>query len=327
MSDKNSQDPKVQPRTNPLIWLGVMALAAALVLLVFIALYKKGASVGELAPKIEKKVKAESAAAAVDLEKLKTFTPELVSKGAALFQINCASCHGPKGEGDGPRAAELNPRPRNFHSETFRFGAFGSQIFNTVTNGSPGTSMPSFALLPPEDRWALVHFVRSQIPDAPEESPKQAETKTAQPKETETASQAQTAAELAKAELVQGPRIPILLAMQRMAEPTPPMQPLSVLSLEKEGAVLFSRYCMPCHGPAGESRQTVYLLRINPDRFVRSGNLQNPKAAWVEDENRFQEIVTRGFPGHLMPGLKTLKESELDALYSHVLKLATTANR
>lgn len=303
-----------------------MALAAALVLLVFISLYKKGASVGELAPKTEKRVKAESVAA-VDLEKLKTPSPELVSKGDALFQINCASCHGPKGEGDGPRAAELNPRPRNFHSEQFRFGALGSQIFNTVTNGSPGTSMPSFALLPLEDRWALVHFVRSQVPNAPEEGPKQAETKTPQAKETEAASPAQTVAELAKAEVVQGPRIPILLAMQRMAEPTPPMQPQSTLSFEREGAVLFARYCMPCHGPAGESRQTVYLLRINPDRFVRSGNLQNPKAAWVADKNRFQEIVTRGFPGHLMPGLKTLKQSELDALYSHVLKLATSSNK
>jgi len=79
--------------------------------------------------------------------------------------------------------------------------------------------------------------------------------------------------------------------------------------LEKRGAVLFSRYCMPCHGPGGEPRQTVHLLRINPDRLVRSGNLQNPNADWVKDKERFVEIVTRGFPGHLMPGLKSLTQN------------------
>lgn len=312
---------QTKPKTNPLIWIGVMAISGALVLFVFISLYKKGETVGEVTPKTETAVKTESIQAAVDLEKFKTATPELVAKGEALFQINCASCHGPKGQGDGPRATELNPRPRNYHTEKFRYGASGSQIFNTITNGSPGTSMPSFALLPPQDRWALVHFVRSQIPNPPQETETVAEIKTSTGKEPASKPEAQTSVASATPE-VEGPRIPIQLAMQRIAlQSTESIAPLTV-ELEKRGSVLFARYCMPCHGPGGESRPTVYLLRINPERLVRSGNLKNPKAPWVQNKDKFIEIVTKGFPGHLMPGLKTLDQSELDALYAHVLKLA-----
>jgi len=318
---------QTKPKTNPLIWIVVMAISGALVLFVFLSLYKKGESIGEVIPKTETAVKTESIQAALDLEKFKTATPELVAKGEALFQINCASCHGPKGQGDGPRAAELNPRPRNYHTEKFRYGASGSQVFNTITNGSPGTSMPSFALLPPQDRWALVHFVRSQVPNPPKEEEGLAGVE--KPSTNGTASKQQTQATVtavAPTQEVEGPRIPIQLAMQRVALPSTESIPPLTVELEKRGSVLFARYCMPCHGPGGESRQTVYLLRINPERLVRSGNLQNPKAAWVQNKDKFIEIVTKGFPGHLMPGLKTLDQSELDALYAQVLKLATGSN-
>jgi len=315
-----------KPKSNPLIWLGVMAVSAALVLYLFLSLYQRGEKIGEFTPKTERTTKAEGGATAVNLEKLKVSTPDLVSKGDALFQINCASCHGPKGAGDGPRAAELNPRPRNYHTEKFKYGALSSQIFNTLTNGSPGTSMPSFALLPPEDRWALVHFVRSQIPNPPKEEETAPVQALEEKKTTTTAQTAKTAPPPAQAKAIEGPRIPIQLAMQQLAIPSAQPKPPSEVMLEQKGAILFGRYCIPCHGPHGESRQTVYLLRINPDRFVRSGNLQNPNAAWVKDKKRFVEIVTKGFPGHLMPGLKSLSQTDLNALYAHVLRLANSPN-
>ena len=305
-----------------------MAVSAAVVLYLFIFLYQKGEKVGALTPKTEQTSKPEGGASAIDLEKFKISTPELVSKGEALFQINCASCHGPKGQGDGPRAAELNPRPRNYHTEKFKYGALGSQVFNTITNGSPGTSMPSFALLPPEDRWALVHYVRSQIPNPPQEIEGATSTQAVEEKKAATTAQTlETILPSAQAKATEGPRIPIQLAMQQMAVPSAQAKPSSEVILEEKGAILFGRYCMPCHGPHGESRQTVYLLRINPDRFVRSGNLMNPGAVWVKDKERFVDIVTKGFPGHLMPGLKSLSQSEIDALYAHVLKLATSSGR
>ena len=35
-------------------------------------------------------------------------------KAATLYKDLCASCHGPKGKGDGPAAAALNPKPEDF---------------------------------------------------------------------------------------------------------------------------------------------------------------------------------------------------------------------
>lgn len=50
--------------------------------------------------------------------------------GKAAFEVNCSSCHGMAGKGDGPIAAALNPRPRDFTTGEFKFDANKS--------GSPG---------------------------------------------------------------------------------------------------------------------------------------------------------------------------------------------
>ncbi len=41
--------------------------------------------------------------------------PEAAMKEAQeIFSTRCSVCHGPSGKGDGPGAAALNPKPRNF---------------------------------------------------------------------------------------------------------------------------------------------------------------------------------------------------------------------
>jgi len=50
--------------------------------------------------------------------------------GKALFEANCASCHGVGGKGDGPVGAALNPPPRDFTVGAFKFDANG--------DGAPG---------------------------------------------------------------------------------------------------------------------------------------------------------------------------------------------
>jgi hypothetical protein len=94
--------------------------------------------------------------------KVSTATPELLSKGKELFQTTCASCHGDNGEGNGPTAVTLNPKPRDFHQLTgWKNGSKISQIYKTLQDGVAGSAMASFNYLPPGDRFALIHFVRS----------------------------------------------------------------------------------------------------------------------------------------------------------------------
>lgn len=87
-------------------------------------------------------------------------TPERLSRGETLYKTNCVSCHGEKGDGKGPAAVALTPKPRNFLQEKFRFGDDVESIFKTLEKGSPGTAMPSWAQLPEEDRKALAVYVR-----------------------------------------------------------------------------------------------------------------------------------------------------------------------
>lgn len=92
-------------------------------------------------------------------------TPDVVAHGKALFSAQCASCHGDAGKGDGPAAAALNPRPRNFASgDGWKNPRKPTAVYEVVTKGLPGTSMSSFSTLPAEDRWALAHYVLSLGP-------------------------------------------------------------------------------------------------------------------------------------------------------------------
>jgi len=88
-------------------------------------------------------------------------TPEAIAHGAELFAQNCVSCHGPKGEGDGPAGQNLSPRPRNLVEGHWKYGGTRLGIMQVLTNGSPGTAMQSYSYLALNDRWSLVHFVRS----------------------------------------------------------------------------------------------------------------------------------------------------------------------
>ncbi len=87
-------------------------------------------------------------------------TPELVAKGQAAYAKYCASCHGPKGEGDGPVGKALHPKPRNFVTEPLKNPKV-TGVYETVSNGVKGTAMIPFKHLPDEDRWALSYYVLS----------------------------------------------------------------------------------------------------------------------------------------------------------------------
>lgn len=87
--------------------------------------------------------------------------PEVAAYGAKVYANNCAVCHGPKGLGDGPAGASLNPPPRNFVQGKWTVGGDSISLFKTIQNGIPGSSMASFGHLPVADRWALVQFIRS----------------------------------------------------------------------------------------------------------------------------------------------------------------------
>jgi mono/diheme cytochrome c family protein len=83
-----------------------------------------------------------------------------VARGKALFQQDCAVCHGAGGQGDGPAATSLAIRPddltRIAPPPYFPDGVVAYRI----ANGTEG--MPAWkGALSPEQIWDLINFIRS----------------------------------------------------------------------------------------------------------------------------------------------------------------------
>jgi mono/diheme cytochrome c family protein len=110
----------------------------------------------------------------VDVMKVSISSPELLQKGKELFKANCSSCHGDNGEGNGSASATLNPKPRNFHSlQGWTNGSKISHIYKTLQEGITKNGMASFSYLPPADRFALIHYVRSFATGHPVDTPQE----------------------------------------------------------------------------------------------------------------------------------------------------------
>lgn len=83
-----------------------------------------------------------------------------ISEGKALWNTHCKSCHGSKGLGDGPKAAQLKTESGNFTTSDFQSQSDGS-IFYKTSEGRE--DMPSFKKKIPDadERWSLVNFIRT----------------------------------------------------------------------------------------------------------------------------------------------------------------------
>ncbi len=64
--------------------------------------------------------------------------------GKVFYNANCATCHGTKGDGKGPRAYFINPKPRNFLEASARASFNRLVLFAAVSMGRPGTEMPAW---------------------------------------------------------------------------------------------------------------------------------------------------------------------------------------
>lgn len=91
-----------------------------------------------------------------------TVDMKFLERGRNRFEIYCAPCHGAAGDGQGITskygmgAVSANG---NYHADRLRTMPDG-EIFNTITNGK-NTMQPYADKLAPEDRWAVVAYVRA----------------------------------------------------------------------------------------------------------------------------------------------------------------------
>lgn len=83
-----------------------------------------------------------------------------LQRGAQLYNINCAICHGSGGMGDGVISTFLTVKPADLTSEPVQTLSDGA-LFLTVSNGVTGNMPALNENLSVRDRWDVVNFVRT----------------------------------------------------------------------------------------------------------------------------------------------------------------------
>jgi mono/diheme cytochrome c family protein len=93
--------------------------------------------------------------------------PAALNRGRDLYNRYCATCHGFDGKADTSQARQLDPRPRDLSLADFKRvdtpGALPSdaELSTIIVNGVPGTGMPGWPQLDPDDLQAVVHYLKT----------------------------------------------------------------------------------------------------------------------------------------------------------------------
>lgn len=89
-------------------------------------------------------------------------TPGLLSQGMKLYDQNCSSCHGTKGDGKGPAGAVLKPLPSVFTAPLKEWpNTKGdlNKVFEVISKGIPNSAMVKWDQFSEQERWALAYTV------------------------------------------------------------------------------------------------------------------------------------------------------------------------
>jgi len=95
-------------------------------------------------------------------------------RGKAVYDAHCVECHGASGKGDGPSAAYLIPRPRDFTTGKYKIRSTESgtppsdeDLIGSVRRGLYGTAMPGWdRLLSDTEIGDVVQYVKSISPQS-----------------------------------------------------------------------------------------------------------------------------------------------------------------
>ena len=92
-----------------------------------------------------------------------------VERGREVYEQWCSQCHGSEGDGQGPAAEYMIPRPRDFTTGLYQIRSTATgelptdeDILRVINEGMPGTTMPGWEEeLSGADREALVAYIKT----------------------------------------------------------------------------------------------------------------------------------------------------------------------
>ncbi|HHH11516.1 MAG TPA: cytochrome c, partial [Sorangium sp.] len=105
-------------------------------------------------------------------------TPAMLEQGRRSYVTYCSGCHGLNGDGNGPSAHFMDPKPRDFRVGIIKFAQVeggkrprDADYLKVISRGLKGTAMPSFRLLPLDERKAIVAYIRTFPDEAIQKKP------------------------------------------------------------------------------------------------------------------------------------------------------------
>jgi cytochrome c oxidase cbb3-type subunit 2 len=209
------------------------------------------------------------------------------SAGKVLYMQECSGCHGERGDGTGPAAELIEPRPRDFTKRLFKLRTTPTgqppttdDVLRTIERGIPGTAMPSFAFLSDAERRKVAAYV------------------------------------LKLADLLEEPEpAPI---------PDPGAAPPSTPEMLATGKQLYDDAgCVSCHGPTGKGDGTQEM-KDSEGRPIKARDFTGGAFAGGGQPIDLYYRFTVGMDGSPMPGFgDSLDETQRWALVDYVLSLRT----
>jgi hypothetical protein len=86
-------------------------------------------------------------------------TLAVLKRGQERYDIYCAVCHGPTGEGNGMIVQHGFPAPPSYHIDRLRNAPVG-HFFDVITHGY-GVMYSYATRVEPADRWAIAAYIRA----------------------------------------------------------------------------------------------------------------------------------------------------------------------
>lgn len=243
--------------------------------------------------------------------------------GQEVYMKRCVQCHGVSGDGNGPVAGSMYPRPRDYRRGIFKFTStpYGSRprrddLITTVQRGVVGTSMPSFRLLPKEEIESVVDYVlvlaqRGEL-------------------EYQLANEAEASEELIDED------IPDFVdtvaghwkeAEKSLTQPLTPQPELTQERIKLGREAFLTKGCSKCHGEDGRGHTKDNIGKDSWGYATRAADLTSGMLHGGQEPVDIYRRIMNGINGTPMPGFRSALESEPETIWNLVSYVLSVSNR
>ncbi len=243
--------------------------------------------------------------------------------GQEVYQRRCVQCHGVSGDGNGPQAKYLYPRPRDYRRGIYKFTStpYGSKprredLYRTIHDGVIGTSTPSFSLLPENEKQAVIDYVlmlthRGEL-------------------EYELYAEADASDELDSEYipgLVQNVMRKWKQARSQEVLPLTSQPEFTVEHVKRGQAAFVSKGCVKCHGEDGRGQTKENIGKDSWGNPTRAADLTSGMLHGGSEPLDIYRRIVSGINGTPMPGFKNALVSEPETIWDLVAFVLYVSNR